>query len=573
MRLTTFSIENYRSITDARKISIGDYTVLLGPNNEGKSNILKALNLGMSAIEAYRPREIRLPDGERRMMAARPLDVTRRLYDWNRDFPINRQAELPNSSSFIQLDFELTDEERTEFRRTIGSSINELLPLRMGFGPNKFSLSVHKRGPGQKELNKKAAEICGFVFERIRFEYIPAIRTAEQANEVINRLIESELWPVEEDKRFQDAVRIIDEIQRPILDKLAQSVTQTIRGFLPSVNKVSLELKREQRFRSMRRDVGISVDDGVLTPIERKGDGVQSLVALAMMRHMAEQRRGSASSILAIEEPESHLHPYAVRELRRVVLELSSLNQVLVSSHSPLFVYPTRLASNLLVQDTQATPAKSIQQIRSCLGVRFSDNLQNAEVVLLVEGKDDKIALSEIIMYRSEIVRRAMTEGVLAIDTLDGGSNLSYKAGFYVNAACSIQCLLDHDASGIDGANKAMELKYITDADVNFTVRLGKKSSEFEDLLDEREYHGIVLAEFGVDIKIRPMKKQKWAERTRLQFLGQGQDWNDRIEAKLKAALANWASAHPSIALHPDRDAPISSMIKSLERKLAQAGV
>ncbi|MGR3713740.1 MAG: AAA family ATPase [Shimia sp.] len=46
----SFSVENYRSITTARKIPLSDYSLLVGANNEGKSNILHALTLGMDAL-------------------------------------------------------------------------------------------------------------------------------------------------------------------------------------------------------------------------------------------------------------------------------------------------------------------------------------------------------------------------------------------------------------------------------------------------------------------------------------------------------------------------------------------
>lgn len=36
MKLVSFSVTNYRSITKAHKIAIGQYTVLLGKNNEEK---------------------------------------------------------------------------------------------------------------------------------------------------------------------------------------------------------------------------------------------------------------------------------------------------------------------------------------------------------------------------------------------------------------------------------------------------------------------------------------------------------------------------------------------------------
>ncbi|HYD82192.1 MAG TPA: AAA family ATPase [Paucimonas sp.] len=53
MRLVSFSVTNFRSITDAHKIPISDSTVLIGRNNEGKSNLLRALSIAMKALTAH----------------------------------------------------------------------------------------------------------------------------------------------------------------------------------------------------------------------------------------------------------------------------------------------------------------------------------------------------------------------------------------------------------------------------------------------------------------------------------------------------------------------------------------
>ncbi len=50
MKLVSFSVNNYRSITKAYRLPIRQSTVLLGPNNEGKSNILKALVTGLEVL-------------------------------------------------------------------------------------------------------------------------------------------------------------------------------------------------------------------------------------------------------------------------------------------------------------------------------------------------------------------------------------------------------------------------------------------------------------------------------------------------------------------------------------------
>jgi predicted ATP-dependent endonuclease of OLD family len=48
------------------------------------------------------------------------------------------------------------------------------------------------------------------------------------------------------------------------------------------------------------------VDDGTETSLALKGDGVKSLAALSLLK---EKEKLLGTSIIAMEEPESHLHP------------------------------------------------------------------------------------------------------------------------------------------------------------------------------------------------------------------------------------------------------------------------
>jgi len=51
MELISFSVQNYRSIAKANRIEVGRSTVLVGPNNEGKSNVLRALVTAMEVLK------------------------------------------------------------------------------------------------------------------------------------------------------------------------------------------------------------------------------------------------------------------------------------------------------------------------------------------------------------------------------------------------------------------------------------------------------------------------------------------------------------------------------------------
>ncbi len=50
MKLISFSVTNYRGITNAHMIRLKDLTVLVRENSEGKSNLLTALNVTITLL-------------------------------------------------------------------------------------------------------------------------------------------------------------------------------------------------------------------------------------------------------------------------------------------------------------------------------------------------------------------------------------------------------------------------------------------------------------------------------------------------------------------------------------------
>src|SRR5437868_871833 len=118
MRLVSFTIENFRSITKAYKIHLYPWTVLIGPNNEGKSNILRALVVGMQVLTSARGF----------MYTATGLVLKggvshRGFYDWETDFPVQKQKKFPNGESTLMFEFDLTSAETAEFQNEIKSDL------------------------------------------------------------------------------------------------------------------------------------------------------------------------------------------------------------------------------------------------------------------------------------------------------------------------------------------------------------------------------------------------------------------------------------------------------------------
>ncbi|NKM56370.1 AAA family ATPase [Rhizobium anhuiense] len=570
MKLVSFSVENYRSITTARKIPVSDYSLLIGANNEGKSNILHALTVGMDALVNWHRGVVRSQDGR----VFRPPRASRIVgYDWKTDYPVSRQIRHPNDRTKILLEFLLSPDEIADFKAEIKSNLNGTLPILFEFGKDDhYSVSVQKPGKGKDTLNKKSTRIADFVSRRIRFEYIPPIRTATSASRVISSLLDNELRALDEDPQYREALDKIEELQKPIFEALADTIQTTVSGFLPTVRSVRLEAQRDARQRALRRDVEILINDGHETRLERKGDGVQSLVALAIMRHASEKSSKQGSTVIAIEEPEAHLHPSAIHELRTVIEELSATNQIVLSSHSPLFVNSNDLRNTIIVRGSRAKCADHVAEIREALGVRFADNLHNASLVLLVEGSDDAKALKAIISSRSAVIRAALGEGAVTFDHLSGASSLAQKASFYTSAACQIQCFLDNDDEGRRAVDKATTARVVKIAEVNLCTVPHLDESELEDIYDKNCYRDAFLAEFGVDPKSKPRgkDKQKWSNVMERLFREGGKPWSDQIKQNVKNWLADFAVANASTIIKAELASPLQAFISSVELKISK---
>ncbi|MDR0918569.1 MAG: hypothetical protein LBM93_04890 [Oscillospiraceae bacterium] len=101
----------------------------------------------------------------------------------------------------------------------------------------------------------------------------------------------------------------------------------------------------------------------------------------------------------------------------------------------------------------------------------------------------------------------------------------------------------------------AIDHKYITHADIKYTVCNGQTESEFEDCLNPNIYSQKIKDDFGVDIHSSSYFKgdKKWSDRLKKTFLSQGQPWTDNIEKKVKLAVANSIPDNPDEALIPQK--------------------
>lgn len=564
MKLVSFTVTKYRSIKNAHQIHVGNMTVLVGPNNEGKSNLLRALVTAMRVLmraRVYYVGQVRLRNYRFRSDAD---------FDWKRDFPIDLQESQHTGHSDITLEFELTEDEIEEFRHDVHSRLNGTLPIRISLGPEaETDIKVIKKGPGGRSLTEKSKIIAKFVSTHISFEHIPAVRTANIAKEIVGTMVERELETLETEDDYIAALDSIARLQQPTLDRISLNIKDTLKKFLPAITSVRVQIPPEARYKALRRICQIWVDDGTSTLLENKGDGMQSLAALGLMRHAFESAATSTHLLVAIEEPESHLHPGAIHELRQAMRDLSQRYQVIITTHNPLFIDRSSLRNNIIVQSNRARPAKNIKELRSALGIHASDNLLQAELVLLVEGEDDQTVLTSLLSSYSSRCHQAIETGQLTLIPIDGAGNLSFYAQIMRNSICSVHCFLDDDTAARLAFEKARTRGLLVDRDANWSICNGKRISEIEDLYDPTCYAEMVQNEYHVNLNHSKFRtSDKWTKRMSQTFRAQGQHWDDRIEKDVKNRVARLVATAPETSVLSAHRSVIEGLTQSLESRI-----
>lgn len=486
-------------------------------------------------------------------------------YIWKRDFPILLQNRRTATQTILKIEFLLDDVELQEFKNEIGSSLNGSLPLEIKIGKDhEPQIRLVKSGKGTKTLTSKSAVIAKFIANRIHFNYIPAVRTDSATIELIGNMLSQELRALETDQNYLNALTTIALLQQPILDELAERVQGPLQEFLPSIKSVKIQISELNRRYSLRRDINVIVDDGTPTSIEYKGDGVKSLAALGLLKS---QNTKLGASLLAIEEPESHLHPAAIHQVNDIVQSIAQTSQVIITTHNPLFVDRSNIKSNIIVTDGSATPAKTISSIRDLLGIKASDNLTHANYALVVEGEEDSLALKAILPLLSEKIGKALRNNLLIIEPIGGAGNLSYKLSLLKNSLCATHSLLDGDDAGRIAYEKAERDGLTSIATCTFIKCNGMAQAEFEDCYELEVYKDAILSEFGVDLDSSKFRGNgKWSDRMRNVFLDQGKPFTDSICAKVKSSASIAVFKSPKSALNTHRRNSIDALVQALER-------
>lgn len=415
IQLIEVRIRNFRSLKKVN-VTLDRLTILIGENNSGKTSFLEALytaiGLGRRNILID---DIYLAIGECKPPKERivTIDILIR--------PVDEQSNIidffPEDSFWLTLWGNGISQDTKDNDFIAVRTQAKWDDVRCEYVTERNFLKDWQDDPHQWQ-NSKVQESPGFIsfkqIEPFALYLMDAKRDIQDEmydkTSFWNRLVSNLDLTDDQVERVENG---LGELNQQITD--SSQVLQHIKNYLNKLNEtISCDqsgifinpIPRYVRNLSRGADINFATRGSQTFPLSRHGMGTRSLaVLLTFQAFMAWQQENTENEsihpLLALEEPEAHLHPQAQRALLEQIKCISG--QLIVSTHSPYITSQASIANfrhfrkdradTLVTQvDTSLLSKEDLRKIdRMVMNTR--GDLLYARAVILFEGETEEQAL------------------------------------------------------------------------------------------------------------------------------------------------------------------------------------
>lgn len=327
MKITNIKIENFRSIKQT-EFGTTDFNICVGQNNCGKTNFFEAIEFFFNGIG----RGGNVEDLKFKRETANEIIV-----EVSFSGAIAGAAQMQNQANKTKIEAALNGSDTVMFRRT--STV-----------PNKRKMFV-----GGTEVQPGTGFDAALNDFLPKFEYISTKQYYDSVAKyakttpigiMLSGVLTTILQGNQQYQEFQAKFRELFEDDNSQIKAEFEAIGNKVKFYLekqfPDTTKVKFEVSAPA-FDDLLKNFETTVDDGVETLAEEKGDGMQRALMLAIIQAYADFRKLNddlgKSFLFFIDEAELHLHPTAQRKLKNVLHTLSqSTDQVFINTHSSVFI-------------------------------------------------------------------------------------------------------------------------------------------------------------------------------------------------------------------------------------------
>lgn len=366
---------------------------LVGRNNSGKSNVLKALQLFFDGtVRGVSDESFYNNDTSHPIRIVVTFD---QLSDWEKEqftpwmdgerLTVGRQIRCVGENSYEVMNLaikKVPDCEWLDPEQINGDNIKKWWAEkeRLKIGDLDFVSFLGEMTPKVPEWKAKAVEFTELYRDKLplverelenpkgypgvlkgalpEFLFVPAVRDVTDEAKVLKTspfglLVNSVLEKISEEQKNIIAERLKDIeklLNRGADDRIAeiQQIENRLNELMSELIECDIEIEMGlPQLKEVFGETKVYADDGVRTTIETKGHGLQRSMIFTILRAYAEiahlkkagDRAEQRSTVFAVEEPELYLHPQFQRTLMDVFQQIASTrDQIFYSTQSSLFV-------------------------------------------------------------------------------------------------------------------------------------------------------------------------------------------------------------------------------------------
>lgn len=422
--ITRLKVRNYRSCVET-ELNLSAFTPLIGRNNCGKSNCLAALGWlirrSTLTVDDFNDPE-------------QPVEVEGVLEGIT-------EADLetlgPTHRGKIEryVDGERLIIKRTQTAPKAASSLDVFGPDGWGANPAGIDQALQKLFPepipigamenAEEDVSKaKTSTTIG----KLLATMLPSINDRHSADLALHLGSISSLLSAEGSNRLQE------------LGRLDASINDKIGDLFPGMS-IKLDFSVPEVEDLIKAgSVRVYEGEGPGRPFGFYGHGAQRAIQMALVRHLADVKRGEETSggatLLLVDEPELYMHPFAIEQVREALRSLSASGyQVVFTTHSSQMVLSSDARNALLMTKdngagTKARPRmeqvikdreqNAAHQMGHLFSLTNSSQVLFADKIILTEGETELRLLPSIF---ATICRRTLGQSSIALVAQSGANN------------------------------------------------------------------------------------------------------------------------------------------------------
>ncbi|TSC60214.1 MAG: hypothetical protein LiPW15_92 [Parcubacteria group bacterium LiPW_15] len=394
MRISKIKITNFRSIKEAEILPTG-FNVFVGQNNHGKTNFFEAIDWFFTGPKKG--------EGLEKIRFGRSGDA-------------EIAVEIEFTEALDGAEKMKNEGNKTKIKQALGEN-DTVSVRRSSLDPKKRTISI-----GGVELEKAPTGFDNALNDFLpTFQYVSTqinpldvakygknTPIANMLSGVLSAILEKDPTYAAFKEQFDKLFTAPGSLVRVELNELSKQVKVYLEKQFPDCLEVAFEVSQPV-FEDLLKNFETSIDDGVYTSADEKGDGMQRALMLAIIQTYADFRRENEETskffLFFIDEGELHLHPTAQRKLKNALLELSrGGDQIFLNTHSSVLISDETEGQTIfkvekIKSETSIVPVKEDEKryiVYELLGGSPADLLLPRNF-LIVEGKSEYEFLSRVI--------------------------------------------------------------------------------------------------------------------------------------------------------------------------------